>query len=886
MKGHIFLFKFNSVKKKYHPVRPKQHFLSQLSALLFTFCSLVYSQESKFISFIGDTHISSAFMCTPDGKSVYAGGLETIVTFKPTTSGFLEVLQVFNNNLGIEGIHHIIDFAVSPDGRYLYAININDQSLLLFSRNKNTGALIELKDVIVDSVFGKKRGAIPVVERNYKLLLSPDGKHLYWLYSGMGLIAVFERNSVDGLLTKIQVLRNGTQELGQFDVPYWITISPDGRHLYGGGGKQNGNRNKLLILTRDEQTGLLSFTMDKDVGQASDWTLGRINVSPDGNYLYTVNSSYSDLRVFIRNNNSGALQFIQDIKANGIRTLVLSPDGKQVYAVNFNSAEFKKYFALYSKDASTGKLILVNDHLLQIDFKLPQPPSSICMSPSGSVIYMTNDAGRFVIQRDTTNGDLAILQHFYSNVGGTDRLNVSRSVEVSPDGNYLYVAAQHVDAGITTFKRNHNDGSITLEQFNPAPKTRIMVMPPDGKHLYITQGAGAPFTIFDRDAQTGQLKQLPPQTENSGAHFEYPMAFSPRGKHLYVTNTGGIGNKGEITVHTRNNTTGELTTVQKIPGDDYNLYRTRAITVSPDGAHVYWSGENSSVFVDDYLLATFSRDSTSGQLSFVESIAMPLDPLWNMTCSPDGRHLYATTIDHDRDYDGEPVIIVYNRDTATGKLTQRHGFYLDGWCEISDLSFSADGQKLYVIVKCDGYGSGLLAILDRDGSSGRLTMSERHQSWKDGVYGMAYPNDITLSPDEKFLYIGDNCGVTTFTTGHDITTPVLTFETPTPSIPLTLSLEQNYPNPFYAPAANIDTGTTIRYNIAESVRGTVPVNLSIYNMQGQLIQTLVNKVQTSGRHSVIWDGRNAQGRLVPSGVYFYRMTAGGSVTTKRIVLMK
>ena len=140
---------------------------------------------------------------------------------------------------------------------------------------------------------------------------------------------------------------------------------------------------------------------------------------------------------------------------------------------------------------------------------------------------------------------------------------------------------------------------------------------------------------------------------------------------------------------------------------------------------------------------------------------------------------------------------------------------------------------------------------------------------------MTFPNDIALSPDEKFLYIADNGGVATFATGHDIKTPVLTAETPTPSIPLSLSLFQNFPNPFSSPAADIDIGTTIRYDISASVSGAVPVNLAIYNMQGQLVQTLVNEVQTSGSHSIQWDGHNAQGRLVPSGVYFYRMTAGG-----------
>ena len=91
-----------------------------------------------------------------------------------------------------------------------------------------------------------------------------------------------------------------------------------------------------------------------------------------------------------------------------------------------------------------------------------------------------------------------------------------------------------------------------------------------------------------------------------------------------------------------------------------------------------------------------------------------------------------------------------------------------------------------------------------------------------------------------------------------------------------LSLHQNYPNPF-------NPTTMIQYSIDERVR----VTLRIYDVAGRLVSTLVDKVRAPGVvHSAIWDGTNESGQKMSSGMYFYRMTAGNAVLTKKLVLLK
>jgi len=88
-------------------------------------------------------------------------------------------------------------------------------------------------------------------------------------------------------------------------------------------------------------------------------------------------------------------------------------------------------------------------------------------------------------------------------------------------------------------------------------------------------------------------------------------------------------------------------------------------------------------------------------------------------------------------------------------------------------------------------------------------------------------------------------------------------------------LHQNYPNPF-------NPTTTINFDMP--VAGHA--NLSIYNVKGQLVKTLVNDNQPVGRRTFTWNGTDKDNRPVSSGLYFYRLTANGSTETKKMMLIK
>ncbi len=85
----------------------------------------------------------------------------------------------------------------------------------------------------------------------------------------------------------------------------------------------------------------------------------------------------------------------------------------------------------------------------------------------------------------------------------------------------------------------------------------------------------------------------------------------------------------------------------------------------------------------------------------------------------------------------------------------------------------------------------------------------------------------------------------------------------------------NYPNPF-------NPSTTINYTIGSESQ----VNVSIYNVAGQLVRSYDMGYLWAGTYSLVWDGTSADGASAPSGIYFLRIQAGNDFFTQRMLLMK
>ena len=93
--------------------------------------------------------------------------------------------------------------------------------------------------------------------------------------------------------------------------------------------------------------------------------------------------------------------------------------------------------------------------------------------------------------------------------------------------------------------------------------------------------------------------------------------------------------------------------------------------------------------------------------------------------------------------------------------------------------------------------------------------------------------------------------------------------------PWNFELERNYPNPF-------NSGTVIPFSLSSETE----VHLQVFDVLGRpVVNLVVGRLQT-GRYGVNWEGRDAGGQLVPSGIYFYRLRGGNRAESRKMTLVR
>ncbi|HLA41351.1 MAG TPA: FlgD immunoglobulin-like domain containing protein, partial [Candidatus Glassbacteria bacterium] len=94
-------------------------------------------------------------------------------------------------------------------------------------------------------------------------------------------------------------------------------------------------------------------------------------------------------------------------------------------------------------------------------------------------------------------------------------------------------------------------------------------------------------------------------------------------------------------------------------------------------------------------------------------------------------------------------------------------------------------------------------------------------------------------------------------------------------LPAAATLAQNQPNPF-------NPSTTISFSLAREGRAS----LAVYDLRGRLVKVLASGNRAAGSHTRTWDGADSNGRRLASGIYVYRLIAGETILTRKMVLVK
>ncbi len=343
-----------------------------------------------------------------------------------------------------------------------------------------------------------------------------------------------------------------------------------------------------------------------------------VKVAPDGGHAYVASLGNAAISFFSRNDETGELGYsgvvtqteLGEDALRGVRSLVMSPDGEFVYSV----AMISDSLAMFDRNIATGELSFI-DAIYDSDGGIDglDGPRSIVMSPDGKNLYVAayDDNKLSVYSRDSVTGVASFLGVYEEGDQGVEELSNPHALALSADGKNLYVALFKNE--IIVFDRDSSSGLLTyksrlsyLTGESKKESIRSMVLSPDGKYVYVASWNNDAISAFSRDTESGAIVHKKDVFNGAGgvSNLDGPHAISisQDGAYLYVA----ASSSHSVTSFERNATTGTLTYYQSVVStleDDWEMKGPISIGTSPDGEHVYLGSGSGT-----HSILTFRRE--------------------------------------------------------------------------------------------------------------------------------------------------------------------------------------------------------------------------------------------------------------------------------------
>lgn len=362
---------------------------------------------------------------------------------------------------------------------------------------------------------------------------------------------------------------------------------------------------------------------------------------------------------------------------------------------------------------------------------------------------------------------------------------------------------------------------------------------PNGAFAYVVNSASNDISVLETATNTVQ------STVNVGNNPQ-SVAITDNGDFAYVTNYGS----GSVSViETAGNTVTSTVAVGSNP---------QGVTLSPNGTFAYVANAGSD---------NISVIETSGN-TVLTTIGVSGSP-HSITFTPDGALAYVTL----SDTNSVSIIETSGNTVVTSVIVGSNP---------KGIEVTPGGELLYVA----NSGSDDLSAIEVSSNSVVETIAIGNG-----------PEGVSISPDGTFVYVSNRSSnnisvLVAFSNIVAATIPVgnapagidIKFPNPitgvenneTVSIPEVFAIGQNYPNPF-------NPTTTITYQLPKRAN----VELIVFNVLGQKVNTLLDLELEPGAYRIMWNGRSDTGVQMPSGVYFYRLSANGrTIATKKMLLLR
>lgn len=662
----------------------------------------------------------SAVAMSPDGEHLYAAGsfANAVASFDrqadDTLPGFgeLSFLEFDQNGVaGVGGTGAPVALAVSPDGRHVYVLGEEEDTISVFLRNR----------VATSSNFGRleyqahytnNTGGVTGLAGVQDLAISSDGVYVYVLGTDAGTLARFTRDAASGELTFVDFKQDGfgTPTTSGLTGARSLLLDDVGTSLYVAGAASA----TIVRFDIDPGGDPLQFAGRISNGDPAPITGGDVfgldGVSglyqtPDADHVYAASAGRSAVVALQASASPSALDF-QQILIDGlggvapgvtvqyvIRVENLGPsDVPQARVVDQFPDSFDSVSWECSAVAMSGAMCAPGTFPGDVDVVIDLPVGGRATILATGVISPAA-TGRLV--NTATISAIGVQDPVQGNNSATDDdtvLSPSSDLVVDVDNG----TTESVPGGTTRY-------DISIDNLGPSAVRGAVV-----EDLF-------PAALFDA-AWSCTAVPAPgilaaPISAATAGYAAEGLAISGDQRSAYVV--GGDA----VEVFQRDPLTGSVVATQLLAQGVNGVFGIRGasdILVSSDGRFVYVAGSDSDA------IALFERDGPTGELEFVASWQDGLNGIEGLggvrrlLISPQGNHLYAAAALDD-------AIAVFAIDAVDGTLTQTDLLEqgtagIDGLNGISDLAF-ADGGNLLVAVAETNLS---IALFRRSGTTGAL----------------------------------------------------------------------------------------------------------------------------------------------------------------------
>ncbi len=778
----------------------------QISATDNSGLQLQFEQAQHFSNGVFGLNQPLALAASDDGAFVYAAGSNdaAVVVFnRDLNSGVLSHVETIQQGVnGADGLTGINAVAVAKDGHTVYTLGLNQSAIGVYQRNPGTGELV-FQNKVDQSMAGVNLSGLSAI------VVSPDNQHVYASSASQNKLFVFDRDHTVGSpnygeLSLIGSLSQGEQNVVGLLSPANLNLSADGRHLYVAAEQADA----LLWFGRDTETGLLTFggILSDQSGQTDglNGVMG-IALSDDGSSVYAAASQDHAVSVYQRRADS-------QCPASGVGNISLNNDSEGVpVSVAAQGQLIFRLTAEVASDA-TGQIVNeagvyactqgfsgavtqcvgsetdtsnntdddINEVNTSADLSITKTDGLALYDGLLGAVRVTGDNKHLYTAARGDNaigvfsrvdnqlaadfGELYFEQAVINGQTGVSGLLGVSDVILHPQGETVYAAGsgdnsvvvmrRHLSTGHLSFLEKQSSGVFGVEGLEGVSDLAISA---DGAHLYASGPLTGSLTVFAIDQTGGEnsgrltFKQKLQHAVAgvSGLAAISDVVVSQDGKHVYVTSNSD----NAVSVFLRNPNAnsqgyGQLSYLQTYqqsdPGIGGLVGPTELVMSTQNGGdYVYVLG------AADEALVVFSRDSGTGELSFIEykqngtSQVEGLSNATHLVLSPDESALYVAG-------QLENTLVRFDRDSANGTLQfaqalhqgdalGQPGEMIDGLDGVSGLFATSDGHQLFAVASQSNTLSGF-DVADSGSQVGALSYA---YSLADGEGGVAPGSEVT-----------------------------------------------------------------------------------------------------------------------------------------------